>query len=273
MIDVIPIFPSLNTALIDLLKGLNPQDWERKTVCSQWTVKDVAVHLLDTNLRRLSLGRDGYSFLKNKQFATSEEMVGFLNGLNADWVLAMKRLSPTIIIDMIEQYQNELLDYLVGLDPFEMAIFPVRWAGKEHSENWFDIAREYTERWLHQQQIRFALNDQKLLAPSFYSPYLQTAMQALPYTYLKVKAPADTIVKVEVVGDAGNSWVIIKEKSFWSFIDNEVKEPNALVYIDQQIAWLLFSKGINAEEAGQYFQLHGDRALGSYALKMVSVMA
>lgn len=273
MIDVIPIFPSLNNALIDLLKGLKPQDWERKTVCSQWTVKDITVHLLDTNLRRLSLGRDGYSFLKNKQFATSEEMVGFLNGLNADWISAMKRLSPAIIIEMIEKYQNELLDYFADLDPFEMAIFPVRWAGKEHSENWFDIAREYTERWLHQQQIRYAVNDQKLLTPEFYSPYLQTAIQALPYTYLKIKAPVGTIVKVEVVGDAGNSWAIIKEKSFWSFINSAVEEPNALVYIDQQIAWLLFSKGINVEEAGQYFQLHGDRNLGSHALKMVSVMA
>lgn len=273
MIDVLPIFPALNEALIDVLKSLKPQDWERKTVCANWTVKDIAVHLLDTNIRRLSIGRDGYSFLKNKQFATYEEMVAFLNELNADWVLAMKRVSPTIITEMIEKYQEELLDYFADLDPFEMAIFPVRWAGKEHSENWFDIAREYTERWLHQQQIRQAINNQELLDAKFYFPYLKTAMQALPYTYLKVKAPIGTIVKVEIVGDAGGSWAIMKEKNFWNFIDSEVEEPNALIYIDQQIAWLLFSKGISPMDAGQYYQLHGDTELASHALKMISVMA
>lgn len=273
MIDVLPIFLTLNQELITLLKNLKPSDWDRKTVCSQWTIKDIALHLLDTNIRRLSIGRDGHSYLKNRQFGTYEELIDFLNQLNADWVIAMRRMSPSILIEMIEKYQQEMLDYFNDLDPFDMAIFPVRWAGKEHSENWFDIAREYTERWLHQQQIRFALNDQKLLSRDFYHPYLITAMQALPYTYIKVKAPIDATVKVEIVGDAGGVWVIKKEKNSWNFVDNDITETDALVYIDQQIAWLLFSKGIDILEAQQYYQLHGDTELGSHALKMVSVMA
>lgn len=273
MIDVLSVFPTLNKELIHLLKSLKPSDWDKKTVCPEWTIRDIAIHLLDTNLRRLSIGRDGHSYLKNRQFGTYEELIGFLNQLNADWVLAMQRVSPNILIEMIDKYQDELLIYFDELDPFDMAIFPVRWAGKEHSENWFDIAREYTERWLHQQQIRFALNDQKLLERDFYSPYLKTAIQALPYAYLKVKAPIGAIVKVEIVGPAGDCWVIQREKNNWNFIDNNVENPDALVYIDQQIAWLMFSKGINVLEAQQYYQLHGDTELGSYALKMISVMA
>lgn len=273
MIDVLPIFLSLNLELITLLKSLKPSDWEKKTVCSQWTIKDIALHLLDTNIRRLSIGRDGHSYLKNRQFGTYEELIVFLNQLNADWVLSMRRVSSNILIDMIAKYQQEMLDYFKDLDPFDMAIFPVRWAGKEHSENWFDIAREYTERWLHQQQIRFALNDQTLLQRDFYFPYLKTTMQALPYTYIKVKAPIGTTVKVEIVGDAGGTWVIKKEKFLWSFVDSDTKDTDALVYLDQQIAWLLFSKGINIFDAQQYYQLHGDTELGSHALKTLSVMA
>lgn len=273
MIDVLSIFPTLNKELINLLKNLKPSDWDKKTVYSDWTIRDIVVHLLDTNLRRLSIGRDGHSYLKNKQFATYEELLIFLNQLNADWILAMKTVSPNILIEMIEKYQQEMLDYFKELDPFDMAIFPVCWDGKEHSENWFDMARDYTERWLLQQQIRFALNDQNLLNPKFYAPYLQTAMQAFPFTYLKVKVPIGTTVKVEIVGDAGGVWTIIKEKNLWSFVDVEINNPDALVYIDQQIAWLLFSKGINAMEAQQYYQLHGDTELGSHALKMVSVRA
>ncbi|MDA9554799.1 maleylpyruvate isomerase family mycothiol-dependent enzyme [Pelobium sp.] len=273
MINVLPIFPALNKELIDLLKSLKPADWDRQTVCPGWTVKDIAVHLLDTNLRRLSVGRDGHIMRESHQFTSYEELVEFLNQLNADWVKAMKRVSPVILIDMIERYQNELLDYFEELDPFDMAIFPVRWAGKEHSENWFDIAREYTERWLHQQQIRLALNDQRLLNPEFYFPYLKTAIQALPYTYLRVKAPEGVVVKVEIVGDAGGAWAIKKDKNYWNFVDHDIQNPDALIYIDQQIAWLLFSKGINPMDAAQYYQLHGDRELASHALKMVAVMA
>lgn len=273
MIDVLSVFPTLNQELIILLKSLKPSDWDKKTVCPDWTIRDIAIHLLDTNLRRLSIGRDGHSYLKNRQFATYEELIGFLNQLNTDWVVAMQRVSTDILIEMIEKYQDELLTYFNELDPFDMAIFPVRWAGKEHSENWFDIAREYTERWLHQQQIRFALNDQKLLHRDFYLPFLKTAIQALPYTYLKVKAPIDATVKVEIVGEAGGTWVIQREKNNWNFVEGNVENTDALVYIDQQIAWLLFSKGINILEAQQYYQLHGDTELGSHALNMISVMA
>ncbi len=273
MIDVLPLFPALNTALIDLLKSLKPADWDRKTVCANWTVKDIAVHLLDTSLRRLSIGRDEYQPQKNQQFGTYEELVAHLNKLNADWVTAMKRLSPNLIIDMLENYQQKQFDYFKELDPVDMAMFQVVWAGKEHSENWFDMAREYTERWLHQQQIRQAMNNQDLLQPKFYTPFLNISMQDLPHTYSKVKASFGSTVKVEIVGDAGGLWTIKKEKGFWRFTDEESKSPDGLVYIDQQIAWLLFSKGMKPMDATPYFQLHGDTELASHALNMIAVMA
>jgi hypothetical protein len=77
MIDVLSIFPALNKEMINLLKSLKPSDWDKKTVYPDWTIRDIAIHLLDTNLRRLSIGRDGHSYLKNKQFATYEELIVF----------------------------------------------------------------------------------------------------------------------------------------------------------------------------------------------------
>jgi hypothetical protein len=273
MINFLPIFSDLNEEYDKLLKNLKPADWNKITVCKGWDVRAIAVYLLDTNIRRLSIGRDGHSFLKNKQFSTYQELVAFLNELNAEWILAMKRVSNEIILELSGIYQKQLLIYFNELDPFDMALFPVRWAGKEHSENWFDIAKEYSERWLHQQQIRFAINDQTLLQPQYYSPYLEVAMQTLPFTYLKVKAPINTTIKVEIVGEAGGVWIIKKDKSFWNFTQEQVENPDALIYIDQQIAWLLFSKGINPLEAAQYYQIHGDVGLASHVLKMITVMA
>ena len=271
MIDVLTIFPALNKELIILLKSLKLADWDKKTEYLNWTIRDVAIHLLATNLKKLSIQRDGQPESKKQDFNNYEELVNDLNQQNADWIKALQMVSPVILIELIAKYQDELLTYLKELDPFDTALFSVKWAGEERSENWLYIAQEYTERWLRQQQIRFALNDQKLLSPQFYHPFLTTVMQALPYTYLRIKAPIGTVVKVEIVGDAGSSWWIVKDENFWRFVNHEVKNADALIYLDQQIAWLLFSNGINPMDAAQYYQLHGDTALASHALKMLYI--
>jgi hypothetical protein len=44
--------------LIDLLRSLEPSEWDLQTVAPLWKVRDVAAHLLDTALRKLSMVRD-----------------------------------------------------------------------------------------------------------------------------------------------------------------------------------------------------------------------
>ncbi len=41
-------FPDLLDALLDVLGSLTPDEWERPTAAAGWTVRDVALHLLDT---------------------------------------------------------------------------------------------------------------------------------------------------------------------------------------------------------------------------------
>src|SRR5262245_10038446 len=55
------LFRELNGHLVRLLGSLSPEDWHRPTVSSERNVKDVASHLLDGSVRRLSLQRDGYA--------------------------------------------------------------------------------------------------------------------------------------------------------------------------------------------------------------------
>ncbi len=45
--------------------------------------------------------------------------------------------------------------YFQRVDPFAMG-GPVSWAGPEPAPVWLDVAREFTERWHHQQHIRAA---------------------------------------------------------------------------------------------------------------------
>ncbi len=49
------LFPPLHQELIGLLHALSPEDWGRPTVAGEWEVRDVVAHLLDVDLRKLSV--------------------------------------------------------------------------------------------------------------------------------------------------------------------------------------------------------------------------
>ncbi|HEX2521443.1 MAG TPA: maleylpyruvate isomerase N-terminal domain-containing protein [Terriglobia bacterium] len=49
------LISKVESKLIELLEQLTPEDWERPTISPRWKVKDVAAHLLDTQLRKLSI--------------------------------------------------------------------------------------------------------------------------------------------------------------------------------------------------------------------------
>jgi uncharacterized protein (TIGR03083 family) len=273
MIPVLHLFPELDERLIVLLKGLDNKQWSSGTVCRLWTVKDIAAHLLDTCLRRLSMGRDHFTF-PGPETGSYRELVDYLNALNATWVEAYKRVSPAVLIDQLETAQKEYYRYMAGLDPEGTALFPVAWAGDSLSKNWFDIAREYTERFLHQQQIRLAVGAECLLSRELYHPFLDTLMQALPHTYNTWFPDAlnTSQVRVDIIGEAGGSWTIEKGEGTWAFAA-QGSAPDSQVYISEQIAWLLFTKGVDPMEARQFYQITGDQELGSGVLRMVSVMA
>ena len=47
-------FSELLDALLELLSGLSPAEWEQPTVCAGWSVRDVALHLLGDDVGMLS---------------------------------------------------------------------------------------------------------------------------------------------------------------------------------------------------------------------------
>ena len=119
------LFPPLHHELIDLLRGLSPADWERPTVAGRWRVRDVAAHLLDTQLRRLSLQRDGHALAPGTPIGSERDLAAHLNALNAEWIAAARRLSPRVLIEMLEATAPALTALLSSLAPEGPAIFPV----------------------------------------------------------------------------------------------------------------------------------------------------
>ena len=122
--------------------------------------------------------------------------------------------------------------------------FGVSWAGEQKSRNWLHVAREYTEKFLHQQQIRDAVCRPALLKKEYYFPFLNIIMYALPVTYKDIQSPEGSVVSVHVPSERGRARSVIKSANGWVLSSQPLQPATATVTIDPNIVWQLFSKSI-----------------------------
>lgn len=272
-IETLHLFSVLDKMLINLLNALTDEEWEAQTVAKLWKVKDVAAHLLDGNLRTLSASRDGYFGTKAENINSFQDLTAYLNNLNMTWTNAAQRLSPKVMTFLLEITGQQYSAHLNSLSPFENAVFSVAWAGQETSANWFHIAREYTEKFLHQQQIRDALGKPGLMTRELYYPFLDTFMCAFPYTFKDIPAAKGTVVSLIVTTEIGGQWNIVKEEQKWTLNKETNLAANATVKIAPDVAWKLFSKSLRPAHILKEAELIGDKELGQQVLQLVAVMA
>jgi uncharacterized protein (TIGR03083 family) len=269
------LFPALQDELIRLLRGLSPEDWERPTVAGAWRVRDVAAHLLDGSLRKLSVYRDGHALPPDQPIDSYGSLVGYLNRLNASWVGVAGRFSPRVITDLLEWVGPQTAALVAALPPHGEAIFPVSWAGEERSENWFDTGREYTEHWHHQTQIRDAVGAPGLYARRFLHPLIELALYALPVAFRgldALDAPDGTALVLEVTGEAGGTWSLVREDGSWRLWRGAADRPAAHARMDGDAAWRLLFNALPPEQARRRIEAEGDPALLERLLATRGVM-
>jgi uncharacterized protein (TIGR03083 family) len=258
--------------LIELLLSLSASEWDAQTVAPRWKVRDVAAHLLDTVLRKLSLVRDSW-YVETVEMGSPPDVVTLINRLNEEGVTVYRRLSPPVLIDMMKMACEQSASFHESLDPFAPAAFGVSWAGEVTSLNWFDTARELTERWHHQQQIRLATDRPGIMTPELYHPVLDCFLRGLPHLYRDTQAPSGTVVLVEIAGDCGGQWLLSRESGGWELVKASSAEPAARVTIPQEIAWRIFTKGIDRDSAMAQIKVEGDPQLASHVLDLTAVIA
>jgi uncharacterized protein (TIGR03083 family) len=245
-IIVVDRFAPLRAHLLTLLAELDEDDWARPTSAPRWFVKDVVAHLLGGDIWILSGKRDG--FHSNPKINSHTELIELVDRLNAEWVLAMCRMSPRALRELLAFCGPQVESYFSSLDPMKIGD-AVSWAGPEPAPVWFDLAREFTERWHHQQQIRDATGRPPLYDPYFLAPVLDTFVRALPYAYRNASAPAGTVVRFEISGEAGGVWYVYKSEGAWTLLLDSPAEPVTSVVLAQHVAWRLFTKGIDRGKA------------------------
>ncbi|AXK36843.1 maleylpyruvate isomerase family mycothiol-dependent enzyme [Streptomyces armeniacus] len=266
-----------NAALLALLGALDPADWSRPTVCPGWDVHDVVAHLLNDYLRRLSGSRDGHP---GAVFTNDETLPSYVNRTNGEFVTAARQLSPRVLTELLGHLGPQL-DALWAAQRLDApAALSVSWAAPpgEDVPAWLDIAREYTEHWVHQQQIRDAVGRPGADGPDLLGPVVDAFLRGLPYALRDRGGPDGTSVRFDVTGPAGGTWTAVRSVGRWALAtgaaaDRAAARDTARVAMDQDVLWRLATRGITPEEARRRSELSGDAGLTEAATSLLAIVA
>lgn len=200
------------------------------------------------------------------------DLLAMIDRLNQEGVSVYRRLSPPVLAELMSGACEQSAAFHESLDPWAPAAFSVSWAGEEASLNWFDTARELTERWHHQQQIRHATDRPGIMTPDLYHPVLDCFLRGLPYAFRHVEAAEGSRVRVVISGECGGEWQIHRTGSGWKLEDPETECWTSRVTIPQTSAWRVFTKGIDRQSARGQASIEGNECLGAAVLGLTAIV-
>jgi hypothetical protein len=118
VVEVTHLFPPERASPLELLGSLDAERWQAPTVCPDWSVRDVALHLLGDDIGLLARRRDG--FAPAGAPAGWRELVAWLDRMNQTWVEAARRISPRLLCELLAFTGEATWQYLAGLDPLAL---------------------------------------------------------------------------------------------------------------------------------------------------------
>jgi uncharacterized protein (TIGR03083 family) len=233
--DTRGLFGAERRDLLVLLDQLTADEWAAASPAHGWTVKDVAAHLLDGDLGRLSRDRDRDLTGLLPVGGSAREFADALAAKNQRWVDAARQLSSRLIRDLLVFSTGQLHTWAQNVDL--LAPRQVSWASDQPVPAWLDLARELTETWVHHQQIRGATG--RSTSTSRLPMVLRTFVWALPHQYRAQAAPGTTVI---VDLDTGGRWRLVGgPPRRWTLEEGAVGQPAAHVAFTAEAAWRSFT--------------------------------
>ena len=264
VVDVREPLTGQRDRLLALLGSLRPEQWATATAAPQWAVKDIALHLIDVDLSWLARHRDHDQGGALSVAAGHREFVRALGRRNQQWIDGTQVLSPALITAMLGWAGQQFDSYLASVDLARPS--SVYWAGD--APVWFDLAREFSERWVHYQQIRAAVRPEPPDGPQdrYLGLILSIFIWGYPHQY-RATAPVGTTVAVEV-SDIG-AWTLTRSVSEWILDEGQPTRPAATLQMTGDAAWRLLT-GARYDPA--QLQLTGEPALTAPLLEVRGII-
>jgi len=233
-------------------------------------VHDVVAHVVHDYVRRLSGTRDGFASPGPRP---GENLPSFLHRVNQEFVDVASRCSPQVLIDLLAHLGPQLDQLWADLDLHGLGQ-PVSWAAPDApAPIWLDVAREYSEFWVHQQQIRDAAGRPGANEENLTTPVIDVFMRAVPYALRDVAAEPGHAVEISVSGSGGGTWNARRGLTRWALSHGAAQqEPRSRVAVSADTFWRVATRGIDVDDALARATITGDQHLGAAALSLVSII-
>lgn len=230
--DVRPLLTRERHDLLSLIATLSPQEWTSPSAALGWTVKDLALHVLDDDLGWLSRGRDD----DQSGLLDMSDHASFVDALaakNQRWVDGANGLSLPVVIGLLRWAGDEVDAYYAGIDLYDEG--SVSWASDGPVPQWFDLAQDLTERWVHQMQMREAVARVEDYAATYLPVVLRTFVWALPHQFTAA-APIGTEVGVDL--SVGGTWSLTSQGSgTWTLAARRADRPVVGARFSDDAGW------------------------------------
>ncbi len=214
--DYPSLFAEERARLLGLLRSLERGAWARPTRCPGWTVADVARHLLGDDLYRISHSRDGHHGAVPPAGIDGSGFADWLDGVQVAWVEAARRISPRLVVELLEATGVVVRAVLAAEDPEELT-GAVSWASDAPVPAWMDHGRELSEHWIHRQQMLDALGRGPDLAPAATAAVLEVLRWSYPHRLAAALARPGDAVLISVAGPVTLQWTLRFGGDEWTF--------------------------------------------------------
>ncbi|HEY7429977.1 MAG TPA: maleylpyruvate isomerase N-terminal domain-containing protein [Streptosporangiaceae bacterium] len=239
------LFTMERARLNKLLTTLDGTDWERPSPCPGWSVLGLCCHLVGDDLGLLARHRDSHLGTRPPGDATEAGFVGWLDGLQAEWVSATRRLSPRLTADLLRWAGPQIADVFRQQDPAGRTA-SVSWAGPAPVPTWLEQARELSEYWIHRQQLHQALGRASDLRADLAGPVLDGLRWAYPYRLAQAPSrPGDTVT-IAVTGPVTRTWHLVAGPDGWAYHSQPGSRAAASLTVTTEQAWRLLTNNLPA---------------------------
>ncbi|MEM6530329.1 MAG: SCP2 sterol-binding domain-containing protein [Chloroflexota bacterium] len=205
-------------------------------------------------------------------FESYEQLVAFINLQNDIWMRAARRMSVPFLLQMLAITGEGVAAWIDALDMNSEGA-PVDWAGDGPAPQWLEVAREYTEYWVHHQHICDAADVYSLKQREYVLPVVSAFVRALPRAYQRINSPLETLVKLDVTGEGASTWYLLRERTGWKLYSHTNLEPAVTVTVDDETLWRLFTNGISRRDAERAIEIDGSTALAQPFMATTAILA
>jgi hypothetical protein len=264
-LDVTSMLRPERAELLTLLRDLSDVEWSRPTECPAWTVRGIALHVLGDDLSLLSRQRDAATdgltlFAEDHAGLTFRQL---LDGFNEQWVSGARFLSAELLVTLLDLVGEQSAAFYESVGLETVAREPVQFfATLDPSPYWQVTAREYAERFIHQSQIRRALDRDELTgAPVTTAARVHAHLLA---AWMRDLDPGVGTTVGIVVGDAGG-WTLTRDDDGWGVAEGAARDADAVVAVAPEATVRFVGRGLDATTLAQAVSFSGDVALAQAA--------